>query len=40
MHNQIFWIFICAIMGYFGYWGAGLGILGSAMVHIISDYIF
>ena len=39
MHNPIFWIFICAIMGYFGYWGAGLGILGAAMVHIISDYI-
>ena len=40
MHNPIFWIFICAIMGYFGYLGAGLGILGSGLVHIISDYVF
>jgi membrane-bound metal-dependent hydrolase YbcI (DUF457 family) len=40
MHNPIFWMFICAIMGYFGYLGAGLGILGSGLVHIISDYVF
>jgi|GEM_PF-1920196 uncharacterized metal-binding protein len=40
MHNLIFGIFICVIMGYFGYWGARLGILGSAMVHIIFDSIF
>lgn len=40
MHNPIFWIFICAIMGELGYWSAGLGIFGSAMVHIISDYVF
>jgi len=27
-------------MGGLGYWSAGLGIFGLAMVHIISDYVF